>query len=241
VVNPFQASLTLTAQASLKAQLHPGEQFVSSPQCMPSITSDHQAADRATSVTVTVTVTCTGEVYDHQAAQSMVANLLRQEAARDPGPGYALVGSLVTDVRQVTVTDAKKGTLSLMVEAEGVWVYQFGAAQKQALAKLLVGKSTQNAQTLLLEQKGITTAAIQFSGGNGDTLPSDPSQITFVVQKVAGLHAPASPTTVPASPTVSNTPTTPVTPTISGTPTVPGTPTPTSVSGTPTPTVGPGS
>ena len=241
VVNPFQASLTRTAQVSLKAQLHPGEQFVSSPQCMPGITSDHQAADRATSVSVTVTVTCTGEVYDHQAAQSVAANLLRQEAARDPGPGYALVGNLVTDVRQVSLTDAKKGTLSLMVGAEGVWVYQFGAAQKQALAKLLAGRSTQNAQALLLEQKGVTAAAIQFSGSNENTLPSDPTQIIIVIQNVAGLHAPASPTTVPVSPTVSNTPTTPVTPTISGTPTLSGTPTPTSVGGTPTPTVGPGS
>ncbi len=247
VVNPFQASLTQTAQAALKAQLHPGEQFFSSPQCMPGITSDHLAADRATSVSVTVTVTCTGEVYDHQAAQSVAANLLRQEAARDPGSGYALVGSLVTDMRQVSLTDAKKGTLSLMVEAEGVWVYQFGAAQKQALAKLLAGKSTQNAQALLLEQKGVTTAAIQFSGGNENTLPSDPTQIIIVVQNVAGLRAPVLPTVptvptaVPPSPTVSNTPGVPVTPTLSITPTVTGTPTPTSVGGTPTPTVGPGS
>jgi hypothetical protein len=241
VVNPLQALLTQTARASLKAQLHQGEQFVSSPQCMPGITSDHQASDRATNVTVTVAVTCTGEVYDHQAAQSMAANLLRQGAARDPGPGYALVGNLVTDVMQVSVTDTKKGTLSLMVEAEGVWVYQFGAVQKQALAKLLAGKSKQNAQALLLEQKGVTTAAIQFSGSNGNTLPSDPTQIIIMVQNVAGLHAPVSPTTVPVSPTVSNTPTTPVTPTISDTPTLSGTPTPTSVGGTPTPTVGPGS
>ncbi len=183
--------ILLRLVAALKAQLHPGEQFFSSPLCMPGITSDHQAADRATSVSVTVAVTCTGEVYDHQAAQSVAANLLRQEAARDPGSGYALVGNLVTDVRQVSLTDAKKGTLSLMVEAEGVWVYQFGAAQKQALAKLLAGKSTQNTQTLLLEQKGVTTAAIQFSGSNENTLPSDPTQIIIVVQKVAGLHAPA--------------------------------------------------
>jgi len=241
VVNPFQASLTQTAQAALKAQLHPGEQFFSSPLCMPGITSDHQAADRATNVSVTVAVTCTGEVYDHQAAQSVAANLLRQEATRDPGPGYALVGNLVTDVRQVSLTDTKKGTLSLMVDAEGVWVYQFGAAQKQALAKLLADKSTQNAQTLLLEQKGVTTAAIQFSGSNENTLPSDPTQIIIVVQKVAGLHAPASPAAVPASPNVSNTPGVPVTPTLSITPTVTGAPTPTSVGGTPTPTVGPGS
>ncbi len=218
VVNALQASLTQTAQASLKAQFHPGEQFVSSPQCMPGITSDHQAADRATSVTVTVAVTCTGEVYDHQAAQSMAANLLRQEVARDLGPGYALVGNLVTGMMEVSVTDVKKGTLSLMVEAEGVWVYQFSAAQKQAIAKLLSGKSKQNAQTLLLKQKGVTTAAIQFSSGDEDTFPSDPAQITIVVLKVAGLRAPASPTNTPGSPSVSNTPTVPVTPTISSTP-----------------------
>ena len=80
VVKPLQALLTQAAQASLKAQLHPGEQLVSSPQCMPGITSDHQASDKAINVTVAVAVTCTGQAYDRQAAQTIAANLLTQEA-----------------------------------------------------------------------------------------------------------------------------------------------------------------
>jgi hypothetical protein len=199
---PLENALTPEAQKSVNGQIHPNEQLVNSLQCTPNVTSNHKAGDRATNVTVMVKVTCSGEVYDKQAAQMIASNLLKQQAARDPGPGYALVGNLVTTVTQVMVTDPKKGTLLLQVKAEGVWVFQFSDAQKRALANLIAGKSKQDAQALLLKQQGVAKADIMVSGGDGNTLPADPSQISIIVQSVPGLPGPATPTTGPGSPGV---------------------------------------
>ncbi len=207
---PLENTLTPEAQKSVKGQIHPNEQLVNSLQCTPNVTSDHNAGDRATNVTVTVKVTCSGEVYDQQAAQLIASNLLKQQAAKTPGPGYALVGDLTTKVTQVMVTDPKKGTLLLQVKAEGIWVFQFGAAQKQALANLIAGKSKQNALALLVKQPGVAKADIVLSGGDGNTLPADPTQITIVVQSVPGLPGSATPTTGQGSPGVpTNTPVSP--------------------------------
>ncbi|HYU71587.1 MAG TPA: hypothetical protein VEL31_02810 [Ktedonobacteraceae bacterium] len=45
------------------------------------------------------------------------ANLLRSEATKTPGPGYALAGNVVTTVAQATV--GTNGTVTLLVKAEG--------------------------------------------------------------------------------------------------------------------------
>lgn len=207
IVNPLKMTLMPAALQSLQAQVRPGERFISSPQCTPTVNSDHAAGDQASSVTVTVKVSCSGEVYDLQGVQTIAANLLKQQAATDLGPGYAPAGSLVTGVTQVKVTDPTKGTLELFVTAEGIWVYQFSDAQKAMLAKLIAGKGKQAAQTLLLQQMGVAQVDIQLSGGDGKTLPTDTTQITIEVLTVPGLQAPTTttPTTGPGSPTVPTT------------------------------------
>ncbi len=207
IVNPIKMTLMPAAQQSLQAQVQSGERFLKTPQCTPNLSSDHAAGDQASSVTVTVKVTCSGEVYDLQGVQTIAANLLKQQAATDPGPGYALAGNLVTGITQVTVTNPNKGTLELFVTAEGIWVYQFSDAQKAMLAKLIAGKSKQAAQTLLLQQMGVARVDIQLSGGDGKTLPTDTTQITIDVLTVPGLQGttPSTPTTGPGSPTVPTT------------------------------------
>ena len=201
--------LETSAQQSFLGQVHPNEKFVTASQCTPAVTSDHAAGDRATNVTVTVKVSCSGEVYDQQAAQMIASNLLKQQAAKTPGPGYALVGNLITTVTQVMVTDPKKGTLLLQVKAEGRWVFQFSDAQKHALASLIAGKSKQEAQAVLVKQPGIARADIVVSGS--DRLPTDPTQITIIVQSVPGIPRSTTPTSGPGSPGVlTNTPVSPV-------------------------------
>lgn len=228
VVNPLKMTLMPAAQQSLQAQVQSGERFLKTPQCTPNVSSDHTAGDQASSVTVTVKVTCSGEVYDLQGMQTIAANLLKQQAATDPGPGYALAGNLVTGITQITLTNPNKGTLELFVTAEGIWVYQFSDAQKAMLAKLIAGKSKQAAQTLLLQQMGVARVDIQLSGGDGKTLPTDATQITLDVLTVPGLQG-----TTPSTPTAGPGSASPMVPT-----TVPGPPT---VTPKATPTVGLGS
>ncbi len=184
--NPLVSSLTQSAQQSLKGKVHSNERLIADPHCQSNVTSDHAAGDTATSVTVTVTVTCTGETYDQDGAQSLAAKLLQDQARTDPGAGYALVGKVLTAVTQAKIADANSGTIAVSVNTEGVWAYQFSAAQEQGLAKLIAGKKKQEALSLLSQQKGVEKVAVQLSGGDGNTFPLDSSQIKFVVLNVTG-------------------------------------------------------
>jgi hypothetical protein len=166
----------------LQEQIQPNEQWVGTPQCTPNVTSDHNAGDQATQVTVSVTFTCIGEVYDHTGAVTLATNALMQQAATDPGSGYALVGQIKTMVTNATVGDQK--TVTLMVSAEGVWAYQFSMDQEQAFARMIAGKTPQEAQQLLAGQTGVAKVSIQLSGGQ--LLPKDPAKISIVMQTVQG-------------------------------------------------------
>jgi len=151
-------------------------------------------------VTVTVAVTCTGEVYDLQGTQSLAVGLLKIDASKSLSSGYALVGTIVTMVTKAQVIDTK-GTVSLLVTAEGVWVYQFTSARKSELAKLIAGKSEDATNALLSGQVGVKVVKFSISGGDGMTLPGDPRKIRLVLQSVPGLQVTATSTVAPSTPT----------------------------------------
>lgn len=192
-VASLQDQLTSDAQTAVQNQVRANEQFVeaynqpvNAIQCSsPKISSNHQANDRATDVTVTVSVTCQGEVYDLQATQAMAADLLKSDAAAQLGAGYALVGNVVTGVPTILTTD-QGGTVSMNAKARGVWVFQFGDSQKQNLAKLIAGKTQADASGLLLKQPGIVKINIITSGGWGTAIPAA-EKIKIVVLSVPGL------------------------------------------------------
>ena len=150
------------------------------------MTSDHAAGDKATTVTVSVTFTCTGEVYDQQGALASAAQWLKQDAAKNPGSGYALVGKVVTTQTQAKVSNADQGTIAVSVTAEGVWVFQVSDAQKLALVKLVAGKKKGIVQSLLLQQQGVSKVDIQLVGGDRDTFPRNSGKVTLVVLSVKG-------------------------------------------------------
>ncbi len=181
------SQLTPAAQTAVQKQVHANEQFAGSPECTPTIKANHNANDRATAVTVTVSVTCKGEVYDAQAAHAMAADLLRRDAASQPGAHYALVGDMVIGTPQVLSTHAN-GTGILYVSAEGMWVYQFSEAQKQQLAQLITWKPLADAQALLLKQEGVGKVSITTAGGWGSALPTSPSTLKFSMVVVPGLR-----------------------------------------------------
>lgn len=174
------------AQQVLQGEIHSNERLVGTPSCKSNVQSNHQAGDQAASVTVTVSYTCTGEVYDQDGALAAATQWLKDDAARSPGAGYVLAGRVKINSIQAQIVDANQGTISLLLNAEGIWVFQFNNDQKAQLAQLLAGKSKSDAQALLQHQQGVKQFDIQFSGT--DTLfPHDPGQITIVVQSVTGL------------------------------------------------------
>ena len=181
---PLETILTQEASTQFKQQLKPNEKLVSDPTCnanvqVPPGTVGDQGHDIA-STTITVTAKCTGVVYDQGGAQAIAKDRLQKMASIDPGQGYALIGYVATDV---SVSKVNPESISLLVNARGIWAYQFDAAKEQALARQLAGKKLTDAQTFLNAQRGISNAKIATQG---DTLPTDPTQITFNVQKVSG-------------------------------------------------------
>ncbi len=181
LILPLIDTLTQDALTGVRSQLHPQEGMVTLPACVPAINADHLAGSRATQVTVTVAVTCRTEEYDRQTAQRLAASSLTRETSTTLGANYTLVGQVTTMLVGVSVTNTKRGMLMLSIEAEGVWVYQWGSAQLEALARQIAGAQKQEALAFVLREEGVQSASIYLSGNEQTTLPADPSQILIEV------------------------------------------------------------
>ena len=181
LARPLIDTLTQYALTGARLQLRPQEWMVANPACTPAINLDHPVGSRATQVTVTVAVTCRDEVYDQQAALRLAASSFTQEVTTTLGTNYAPVSRVTTTLRDVRMTDPKRGILTLSIEAGGVWVYQWDLKHLEALAKRITGTEMQEALVLLLREAGIQTVSIHLSESEGMTLPADPSQILIAV------------------------------------------------------------
>lgn len=185
----MEATLTQQATQTLQGQARANERPVGKPQCTPQVRSNEQAGAQASTVTVTVTTSCLGEVYDMQAVQVLAARKLAQDASVHPGPAYAPVGNVLAQVAQSTPDPRGNGNVLLVVNALGVWAYQFNDAQRASLANLIAGKSSADARNLLQHQTGVHDALITLTGAGATTVPGDVKHITINVEAVQGLHA----------------------------------------------------
>ena len=173
----LQAAETSKGQSAVSAQVHSNERMLGGVGCSPNKTYNHGAGDRADSVTVSVSVSCSAEVYDQQGARSLAASLL--EKTVKGMSNVALIGQPTTSVTRVS--SGSNGTVILKIAATGTDVSTFSTAQKQLLATLIAGATAQEAQDILVNQTGISKAVVTVKGGNGHTLPKDTTRITIVV------------------------------------------------------------
>jgi VCBS repeat-containing protein len=185
--NSMVSALAPGTQQGVQGKVNSNEHAIGSPQCKPHSNADHAAGDQATTVTVTVTVTCTLEVYDYNGALALASQLLQNQAKQNPGTGYALTGTILSTLTSATPASGQSGTISLTVNSEGIWVFQFSDAQKQTLKASLAGKHKSAMLSWLESQPGVKTATIQITGSS-DLLPGDPSQIMLTIQSVPGLQ-----------------------------------------------------
>ncbi|MBE3561896.1 MAG: hypothetical protein IMW89_22145, partial [Ktedonobacteraceae bacterium] len=152
--------------------------------CPADVTKDKAVGDQGINVeaaNVAVTVTCSAVAYAQNDVLSLIAPRLQEKAAREAGPGYVLRGSISVQARVQQVN--KDNSILLLVEAKGRWLYRFSDEQKKQLAQLITGKDAGQAEALLRAQSGIADVRIQSSV---ETLPTDPNQITVVVQDMPG-------------------------------------------------------
>ncbi|WP_069804139.1 protein kinase domain-containing protein [Thermogemmatispora onikobensis] len=171
-LKPALVGSARTAFASLKSS---AEESVGDPQCTSQVNSDHRAGERASSVAVTVTASCSGLVYDRNSVITLVTALLNADIARSYGSGYH-----PTQPIQTQISAARSGDQSavLTVQARGTWRYQFSAAQLATFKQLIAGHDPEQARALLRRQPGVADVTLSLALGQ-KTLPGDPARITI--------------------------------------------------------------
>ena len=182
---PFLATLSAATQTGLQGEVHPNERLAGPIACQPAVTPDHPVGSDASQVTVSISVTCHAQVYDHKAVVRLVTNMIMQQATT-LGTDYALRGTISTTITPVGIPPhAKAGTLTLLVTGQGVWVYQVSATEQARLTRLVTGLSRQQAMHVLQQQEPGHLAAvhIQVTGlwASGSRLPADPARIHLLV------------------------------------------------------------
>jgi hypothetical protein len=198
VANPLLNPTEQSALTTLKGERHANEQFVGQPKCTPNVAANPPVGSKSQTVTVSVSASCSGEVYDHSGAVALAITSLQNQASKVPGANYKLVGQIVPTITQLAVVD-NKGTISMVIKAEGIWEYNFSKTQEAQLAQKIAGKSQSVAQAILAGQEGVGKV-VSISLSTGSTLPTDPTQVHFVIQDVPGLTgtptSSGSPTTI---------------------------------------------
>ncbi|WP_376796791.1 protein kinase [Thermogemmatispora sp.] len=172
----LQPALVQSARAALSGLQSSNEASVGDPQCSPQVKSNHRAGERASSVTVTVTVTCSELVYDRGSALSIASALFAADASRSYGSGYQLVQAS----RKIQVSARRAGPQSaiLTLQVNGTWSYRFSSQQLAALKSLIKGRDASSALALLRRQPGIADVSLSLPPGR-QALPDDPDRITI--------------------------------------------------------------
>lgn len=124
----LKKSILQSEQAAVQTQVHSDETLITPLPCQQTITPDHQPGQKATHVSITVSEACTGVAYNTQAYQSLITQLINQEARQKLGDVYTLFGQIQGTITQVTYQ--KDNQLELQVHISGAYAYHFNQRQQ---------------------------------------------------------------------------------------------------------------
>jgi hypothetical protein len=173
----LEKSLTVSMQAAFQPQVRSGETLITPLPCQPTVTPDHQIGTEAGLVQVTVSLTCTGEVYRTSAYEAAIRQMVTHAAAQHLGSGYEENGTIQASITATTYRP--HGAVTLAVKRAGTWMYQIGEQQRAAIIQRIAGKSKAQATSILLGMPGVQSAAIEEE--RGDQLPVNPSRIQVII------------------------------------------------------------
>ena len=172
VVRRVKASLAQSVQAALHTQVQSSETLVTPLDCTQKVTPDHQIGAEATTVTVTIDDTCTGNVYDMQAFTALTTQQATQDAMKKLGTGYTPT-ELQTSI--TGATPKEHGMVALQVTSSSVWAYQYSPEQEQRIKAMIAGMKKNRAQATVLHLAGVQSASVTLT--NGTMLPTDTARI----------------------------------------------------------------
>jgi hypothetical protein len=173
----LETSLTRSMQAAFQPQVKSDETLITPLPCQPAVTPDHQIGTEAGLVQVTVSLTCTGEVYRTSAFEAQATQMVTHAAAQQLGAGYQENGAIQASIQNAAYRP--HGTVSLVIKGAGSWTYQIDEQQRAAMTRLIAGRTKAQATSLLLALPGVESAAI--SQERDEQLPADPSRIQVIV------------------------------------------------------------
>ena len=184
---PLIKQLTTSTQAALQKQVKGNESVVDGTfQCIPTKTADQKVGDVAPTVTVSVSVACSEEVFDLAAAEQMAKGLLQTNLPRNIDlTGYALIGQIITSLVSATQVSAQ-GQVSINILAADRWVYQFTSILQQQIKQTLVKQSKSEVLNILKQYPGVSSVNIDIS--KGSTMPTDVNDITLNIAQLPGLQ-----------------------------------------------------
>jgi hypothetical protein len=128
-----------------------------------------------------VSVRAIALVYNTRAASDLTRHILDSEVSQSLGSSYQLSSPL--SIATPTVEQqGSDGRLYLSISASGLWAYTVTAHAEELWRQAIKGATSTLAQNYLSTRPGILSAHIQLPFGF-DHLPTDETQISFVIQK----------------------------------------------------------
>jgi hypothetical protein len=176
VAQSLETQLTRSMQAAFAPQVRDDETLIVPLPCTPLVAPDHQAGTEASTVQVTVSLICTGEVYRTSAYEAQITQMVTH-AAHPPGAGYAQTGTIQASITETTYR--RDFAVTLAVKGAGTWTYQITASERAAMVERIAGHSRAQATAFLLAMPGVESAAIDEEHSN--QLPTDTSRIQVMI------------------------------------------------------------
>ena len=178
----LKTTLERVCIGALQGQLTSSEQLHLLP-CTPTVTSDHQPGEEATTVKVTVSETCSAIAYNSQELQTKATAYLATQARHKAGAGYSLFGTVQVQVKQASVASTTTPPCVLIVSRKRhmglrINTYSPGADQTPDCRQ----NHTRSNATLLAALPGVESAAIRLSGfGDNTRLPKTAGYIHITI------------------------------------------------------------
>ncbi|MBV9707081.1 MAG: protein kinase [Chloroflexi bacterium] len=163
----------------LSSQVKANEVMTGEPIYTTTVSASSLVGAQVDHVQVTVMVSGTATVYDHNVLDRIATQLLSKEAMQTLDSNYQLQGSLSISSSRVIAAE-KNGLVYLNVSLHGLWVYTLTPQQANQWRQSIKGASSAAAQAYLHDQPGVATVRIHLPFG-ADHLPSSVDDIQIVL------------------------------------------------------------
>jgi len=174
-------TLSTNANSGIQQQIRASEQLLQPMQCNLTTTSIPKVGERATTATVSVSETCTVQVYDNAILTQLTNTQFTQDSQKQLSSNFTQHGNLTIAIAKTTLLDKRHSTYKLEVSAAGMLIFHLSPSQLKNLKAQIAGKKIREAQHELLALTGVQGVSIQPARQSDLSLPANPDQIEMII------------------------------------------------------------